>query len=82
MAGRTNRRAADLETAILGALDRPQSPRELWLRLGVPFGGSKASRAVFDALLTRGDVRRFGVRRTFETGTEPLFLRHTNRNFS
>lgn len=74
-ATRTNRRRDDFERAILDALERPQSARELWNVLGVKFGGSKAAKAVFDALVTRGTVRRYGVRSTFDTGPEPLFVR-------
>lgn len=72
---RTNRRRDDFERAILDALESPQSVRELWHVLGVQFGGSKGARAVFNALVTDGTVKRYGVRSTFDTGPEPLFIR-------
>lgn len=71
---RAYRKSFDMERAILDALQQPRSARELWIGLKVQWGGSKTARRIFDGLVAKGAVTRYGVRNTFESGPEPLFV--------
>jgi hypothetical protein len=68
---RTQRREDDCEAAILDALERPRSYRELWFTVGRT---AMLTRALA-RLLASGAVVEIGTRRTFEHGTERLLKR-------
>jgi hypothetical protein len=63
---RTQRREPDCEKAILDALERPLSRRELWSIVG----RSAMMDRVLRGLLKSGAVAEAGTRRTFDFGTE------------
>lgn len=65
---RTQRRAPDFEAAILAALERPLSRRELWAQVG----RVAISERVLKRLIESGAVVEIGTRRTFDNGVERL----------